>query len=86
MNRELPKVFAVPIIKDIKNNKEIYLSNEEPQRSSEPINRAEITKIFNSKNHVYKSKVKIKTRVEEKEVDIVGIKNNNLLTLEIKKV
>jgi hypothetical protein len=80
MNDKLPKVYAVPIEKEIKNNKEIFRSDERKEYGTK-IDKNDIQKIFNDRTHVYKTRVLIKTINTEKEVDIVGLQNNNLLTL-----
>ncbi len=81
MHKDLPKVFAVPIDKTIKNNKDIFIGQEEERSNQKNINMSDINKIFNDKTHVYKTKVQITTSKEEKIVELVGIKNNALLTL-----
>jgi len=81
MNKNLPKVFAVPIEKRIENNKDVFMSSDREVRS-EVIDKSEITKIFNSTSHVYKTRVLIRTQNDSKEYDIVGINNDNLLTLD----
>ncbi len=80
MNKKLPNVYAVPITKELKNNKEIFKSSEGGMRST-PITDAEINKIFNDKTHVYKTKVQITTSKGVKEVDVVGETKTSLLTL-----
>lgn len=85
MNKNLPKVFAVPIERQIKNNKDIFMSSKREDRGT-TINKNEINKIFNSKTHVYKTKVKLRTNTDEKEVEVVGINNDNLLTLDGKSI
>lgn len=81
MNKDLPKVFAVPIDKSINNNKELFMSNEKELDRGERIAITEINKIFNAKTHVYKTKVRITTTTGEKEVEVVGMQNDTLLTL-----
>ena len=82
MNKDLPKVFAVPINKSLKNNKDIFISDEEERNEERSgVDIIDINKIFNSKNHVYKTRVVIKTSKFTKEVDVVGMQNNSLLTL-----
>jgi len=78
MNKNLPKVFAVPIEKRIENNKDVFMSSDREVRS-EVIDKSEITKIFNSTSHVYKTRVLIRTQNDSKKKDIVRIKNENLL-------
>ena len=80
MNKKLPSVYAVPIEKTLHNNKEVFKSTEEGTRESR-VDRKEIQEIFKSKTHVYKTRVKITTRNEIKEVDVVGETQNALLTL-----
>jgi hypothetical protein len=80
MKEKLPKVFEAPINKEFKNNKEVFRSGERVI-VKDTINKNDINKIFSSKNHVYKTRVLIKTNNMEKEVDIVGLKNNNIITL-----
>ena len=79
---KLPNVFANPIDKKINNVQETYLCKEE---RSVDINPNEISKkinmIFSSKNHVYKSKVRIKFKDHEDDEVIVGRTNVNLLTM-----
>lgn len=81
MNKKLPNVYAVPITKKFSNNKESFRSTKEDVRG-EKISKSEINKIFNSKSHVYKTRVIIKTNNEIKEVDVVGQTNDALLTLD----
>lgn len=81
MNKNLPKVFAVPIDKKMNNNKDIFMSSKNEIRG-EVIDKNEINKIFNSKTHVYKTKVIVTTLRGEKNVDVVGMQNDNLLTLD----
>ncbi len=83
MNKKLPKVFVVPMNKEIRNNKDIFLSSEKRSINEEKIiHPNEINKLFNAKDHVYKTRVLLKTLNEQKEVDIIGLKNDNLLTLD----
>lgn len=80
MNKKLPNVYAVPITKELKNNKEIFKSSESGMRST-PVTDREINQIFNDKTHVYKTRVQITTNSGIKEVDVVGETKNSLLTL-----
>ncbi len=82
MNKNLPGVFAVPINKKIDNNEDTFISSRNEDRG-EKINKQDINKIFNAKDHVYKTKVILTMRNNEsKEVFVVGLKDNNLLTLD----
>ena len=80
-DKNLPNVFAVPIDKKIENNENIFRSSKKEIRG-ERINKEEINKIVNSRNHVYKTRVVLTTRNGEKEVDVVGLNKENLLTLD----
>ncbi len=84
MSKSLPNVYAVPIEKKLKNNDEIFVSSKKPEQA-ESIPVHEIDKIFNSKEHVYKTKVNIKTNQEEKEVYVIGRTKEFLLTLDGEK-
>lgn len=81
MNKDLPKVFAVPINKSMNNNKEIFMSSGKELDRGEKISITDINKIFNAKTHVYKTKIRITTTTSEKEVEVVGMQNDALLTL-----
>lgn len=81
MNKNLPNVYAVPIEKKIKNNEDVFVSGKNVE-VGESIPISEIDKIFNSKEHVYKTRVQIKTKTDSKMVDVVGRTSNSLLTLD----
>ena len=81
MNKKLPSVYPVPIDKKLKNNKEVFQSSLEDVRTS-PLTIKEINEIFNAKDHVYKTKVKLTTKNGVKTVEVVGLSRNNLLTLD----
>ena len=80
MDKKLPNVYAVPITKKFNNNKEMFKSTDEDLRTSK-VTSKEINEIFNSKTHVYKTRVKITTKSGISEVDVVGQTKDNLLTL-----
>ncbi len=84
MAKELPKVYAVPITKKINNNEEMFFSEDKHRTITEEkkVSITDINKIFNAKDHVYKSKVEITTNLETKVYEVVGISKNSLLTLE----
>ncbi len=82
MDKNLPKVFAVPIEKKIENNKNIFISTENSTNPTEIIHPSEINKIFHSKTHVYKTKLIINTKNETKEIEAIGLKDNKLLALD----
>ncbi len=81
MNKKLPSVYPVPIDKKLKNNEEVFQSSLEDVRTS-PLTIKEINEIFNAKDHVYKTKVKLTTKNGVKTVEVVGLSRNNLLTLD----
>ena len=81
MNKKLPNVYAVPITKKINNNKETFKSSDEEEVRKSPVTSKDINDIFNSKNHVYKTRVRITTKKEVKDVEVVGQTKNSLLTL-----
>lgn len=81
--KELPKVFANEIDKDINNTQEIFYGGT---RNIKKIDGESIVKkinnIFASPNHVYKSKVKITYKDSEEENIIVGKTNTHLITID----
>ena len=81
MNKNLPKVFAVPIEKKITNNEDLYRSSKQ-EVPKKIIDKSEITRLFNSKNYVYKTRVELTTKNKREEVEIIGLKNDNLLTMD----
>lgn len=86
MNKELPKVYAVPIEKDLQNNKNTFISTEKEVRSAVGITKTDINKIFNAKSHVYKSRIRLTTKDGQREVEVVGLYNDSLLTLNGEKI
>ena len=77
-----PKVFANPINKKIDNVQDLFRSDKD-SRSINPVDvNKKINEIFASRNHVYKSKVRITLKDAVVEKEIVGKTNINLLTLD----
>ena len=77
-----PRVFANPINKKIDNVQDLFRSDKE-SRSINPVDvNKKINEIFASRNHVYKSKVRITLKDAVVEKEIVGKTNINLLTLD----
>ena len=77
-----PRVFANPINKKIDNVQDLFRSDKD-SRSINPVDvNKKINEIFASRNHVYKSKVKITLKDKVIEKEIVGKTNINLLTLD----
>ena len=77
-----PKVFANPINKKIDNVQDLFRSDKD-SRSINPVDvNKKINEIFASRNHIYKSKVRITLKDGVVEKEIVGKTNINLLTLD----
>lgn len=82
MNKNLPRVYANPINKDLKNNKEISFSSLNEVRESNPKNVFhKINEIFASPNHVYKSRVRLTLKDNVIDTTIVGKTGFYLLSL-----
>ncbi len=86
MDKNLPKVFASPIDKEIHNNKDIFYSARKEDRNLAANVPRKINEIFASSSHVYKSKVKIWSNSGVIEATIVGKTGNYLLDINGKKV
>ena len=89
MNNNLPRVYANPINKTLKNNLEYYISssNDNDLRSYNQNVPKKINEIFSSSSHVYKSRVLIKLlNNREIETTIVGKTGNYLLTFNGDKI
>lgn len=86
MDKNLPKVFASPIDKEIHNNKDIFYSAKKDVRSLDVNVPRKINEIFASSSHVYKSKVKIWLNSGTLESIIVGKTGNYLLDINGKKI
>lgn len=79
---EKPRVYANPINKKIDNVQDLFRSDND-RKSINPVDvNKKINEIFASRNHVYKSKVKITLKDGVIEREIVGKTNINLLTLD----
>lgn len=84
MKKNLPNVFVNPLDKEFKNVQEVYYGNNIVEDRSVSVDSilVKINRIFNSRHHVYKSKVRITTDKEILEKEIIGKSNGNLLTLD----
>ena len=79
---EKPRVYANPINKKIDNVQDLFRSDKD-SRSINPVDvNKKINEIFASRNHVYKSKVRITLKDAVVEKEIVGKTNIYLLTLD----
>ena len=76
-----PKIYH-DTNKQFNNNKKVFLSYLEKNKSNELDIRKKINNIFNSKDFIYRTKVNIKIDNQIIEKKIIGIKNNNLLTID----
>jgi len=82
--KELPKIFANKINENLNNTQEIFYGKDRSAKKeydSKSIIK-KINDIFASKNHVYKSKVKITFNDKIVEKVIIGKNNNTLITYE----
>lgn len=86
MKSELPKVYANNINKKFNNTQELFYGLEMNRNNNERLSFDELIKkinqIFNSPNHVYKSKVLVTINGKEEEKTIVGKNENSLFTLD----
>ncbi len=89
MEKKLPKVFANPIGKDIKNNETIFYSkekNEIPRFEKGLSVMQKINQIFRSPKYVYKVEAEIKLKDKEVTKRIVGKNKNYLITIENERI
>jgi len=86
MSKKIPSVYVNPINKKINNSQEIFYGKTSFERKDEEDINESIKKIFNSPNHVYKTRVIITTTNDVIECDIVGKTLKSLLTLDGKQI
>ena len=79
----LPKVYVNKISKKICNEQALYRNadNNDSSNSLKDINKI-IDEIFHDRSHVYKSRVRVTLKNMEKVCDIVGKRDDYLLTLD----
>ena len=81
---EKPKLYHNRIEKKFNNNREVYVSSDKD--NNKIINNNEIRKkindIINSKSFIYQTKVNIVLSNEVIQRKIVGLYNNNLVTID----
>lgn len=80
--KELPKVTRGVISDDINNTQSIFYGNNRSYNKDDLSIVKKINNIFASKNHVYKSRVKIDYKDHSEEKVIVGKTNTNLITID----
>ncbi len=78
--KKLPNVYQVPINKEFTNNEVVYHTSD--RVSNDYINKKDIYKIFTDAHHVYKTRLEITKRDGVSTYDVVGIKDNKLLTID----
>jgi len=89
MKKDLPNVFANLIDKKFDNVQEVYhtkYEKEEVRKVAQISVEEKIKRIFNSPNHVYKSRVLITTDKGKVEEIVVGRTNFSILTLNGKNI
>lgn len=85
--KDLPKVFANKIDKEIKNTQELYYGDSRSCKKRDPLGVSrKINDIFKSNNHVYKSRVKIIYDDKEEYKTIVGKTGSYLITIDGEKI
>jgi len=88
MKKELPKVFENKIEKKIKNNS--LLSKTSPEKLTETKDTTkvekQISRLFSSKEYIYKIPVKIETDTEIIQTKIIGKNKQYLITIDNKKI
>ncbi len=88
MKKDLPKIFANKIEKNVLNNRNYsYSKNEEiedtKKTNSVKVNiNQKINSIFSSPRYVYKAMVNIKTKNENLKKQIIGKNDGNLITID----
>ena len=83
--KELPKVYANKIEKNIDNNKEMYDSRiEDNCRGIDVLKK--IDRIFHSKDFVYKKRVIITLKEQELEAILIGRNESSIFTLDNKVI
>ena len=85
MNKDLPNIFVNKIDKDIRNDQEVFSNIDNHPRSSSNV-LEKINRIFSGTDFVYKKDVKITTKDGIMNTTIVGISNDNLLTMDNKTI
>ena len=84
---EKPRVYANPINKKIENVQDLFRSDNIVSNKKNPVDiNKKINEIFASRNHVYKSKVRISLKDKTFDAEIVGKTNLNLLTIDGKLI
>jgi hypothetical protein len=90
MNKKLPNIFVNKNTGIVKNNEEFYYGKDNINNETKIIDnnmkdiliRKKIDDIFNSSSFIYKAKVIITTKDNDKEYTLIGRDKNKLLTID----
>lgn len=90
MNKKLPNIFVNKNTGIIKNNEEFYYGKDNINNETKIIDnnmkdiliRKKIDDIFNSSSFIYKARVIITTKDNDKEYTLIGRDKNKLLTID----
>ena len=92
MNKKLPNIFVNKNTGIVKNNEEFYYGKDNINNETKIIDnnmkdiliRKKIDDIFNSSSFIYKARVIITTKDNDKEYTLIGRDKNKLLTIDMK--
>lgn len=90
MNKKLPNIFVNKNTGIVKNNEEFYYGKDNINNETKIIDnnmkdiliRKKIDDIFNSSSFIYKARVIITTKDNDKEYTLIGKDKNKLLTID----
>lgn len=90
MNKKLPNIFVNKNTGIVKNNEEFYYGKDNINNETKIIDnnmkdiliRKKIDDIFNSSSFIYKARVIISTKDNDKEYTLIGRDKNKLLTID----
>lgn len=90
MNKKLPNIFVNKNTGIVKNNEEFYYGKDNINNKTKIIDnnmkdiliRKKIDDIFNSSSFIYKARVIITTKDNDKEYTLIGRDKNKLLTID----
>ncbi len=90
MNKKLPNIFVNKNTGIVKNNEEFYYGKDNINNETKIIDnnmkdiliRKKIDDIFNSSSFIYKARVIITTKDNDKEFTLIGRDKNKLLTID----
>ena len=90
MNKKLPNIFVNKNTGIVKNNEEFYYGKDNINNETKIIDnnmkdiliRRKIDDIFNSSSFIYKARVIITTKDNDKEYTLIGRDKNKLLTID----